>query len=193
MRPAAARDPGGRLLRHHLPRDLPPEARTYALPKEWNERWGLRRYGFHGLATRTPYVEQPRSSAVLAGPARRVVPSRRGRIAGGGARRASVDTTMGFTPLDGLVMATRSGSLDPGLLLWLLRARLGSRCQLADVLEHEVGLKGLSGTSGDLRDVLAGRAAGDEDAPSPSTCSSTGFGGRSGRWRRAQGDSTCWS
>ena len=76
----------------------------------------------------------------------------------------SVDTTMGFTPLAGLVMNTRPGTVDPGLAALAARARARARGRSsADVLEHHSGLKGLSGTSGDLRDVLAGRAAGDAD------------------------------
>jgi acetate kinase len=71
---------------------------------------------------------------------------------------------MGFTPLEGLAMATRSGSVDPGLLLWLLVHADQTPDSLADALEHQSGLKGLSGTSGDLRDVLAARARGDNDA-----------------------------
>jgi acetate kinase len=73
----------------------------------------------------------------------------------------SVDTTMGFTPLAGLVMNTRPGTLDPGLLLWLLQHGGIPVPELADTLEHASGLAGLSGTSGDLREVLAGRADGD--------------------------------
>jgi acetate kinase len=73
----------------------------------------------------------------------------------------SVDTTMGFTPLAGLVMNTRPGTLDPGLLLWLLEHGSVPEAELGDVLEHSSGLKGLSGTSGDLREVLDGRAAGN--------------------------------
>jgi acetate kinase len=68
---------------------------------------------------------------------------------------------MGFTPLAGLVMNTRPGTLDPGLLLWLLEHGHVPEPELADVLEHHAGLKGLSGTSGDLREVMAGRADGD--------------------------------
>jgi acetate kinase len=76
----------------------------------------------------------------------------------------SVDTTMGFTPLAGLVMATRSGSVDPGVLLWLLQGGRASVDELADVLEHRSGLAGLSGTTGDLRDVLAARENGEPAA-----------------------------
>jgi acetate kinase len=141
---------------------LPPAAATYALPREWNERWALRRYGFHGLS----HAYAARRGAELVG-----TPAEELRIVschlGAGASLAavlggvSVDTTMGFTPLAGLVMNTRPGTLDPGLVLWLLEHGDVPEPELADVLEHHAGLKGLSGTDGDLRDVLAGRAAGD--------------------------------
>jgi acetate kinase len=80
-------------------------------------------------------------------------------IAGG----QSIDTTMGFTPLEGLVMATRSGSVDPGLLLWLMEQTGMQELELARVLEHESGLLGLAGTA-DMREVIARAGAGDEDA-----------------------------
>ena len=141
---------------------LPPAAATYALPRDWNERWGLRRYGFHGLS----HAYATRRGADLVGR-----PAAELRIVschlGAGASLAavlggvSVDTTMGFTPLAGLVMNTRPGTVDPGLLLWLLEHGRVPEPELSDVLERGAGLKGLSGTSGDLRDVLAGRAAGD--------------------------------
>ena len=143
---------------------LPPAARTYALPREWNARWQLRRFGFHGLS----HAHAVRRGAEIVGR-----PVEDLRIVschiGAGASLAavvggrSVDTTMGFTPLEGLVMLSRSGSVDPGLLLWLVNRRGVSADHLATVLSHESGLKGLSGTSGDLRDVLAGRAEGDAD------------------------------
>ena len=104
--------------------DLPPAARTYALPREWNEHWRLRRYGFHGLS----HAYAVRRGAELVGrdPADlRVVSCHLGAGASLAAVRDGrcVDTTMGFTPVEGLVMATRSGSVDPGLLLWLLDPR----------------------------------------------------------------------
>jgi acetate kinase len=141
---------------------LPPAARTYALPREWNERWGLRRYGFHGLS----HGYAVRRAAELVGrPAAglRIVSAHLGAGASLTAVRGgvSVDTTMGFTPLAGLVMNTRPGTVDPGLVLWLLEHGHVPEPELNDVLEHHAGLKGLSGTSGDLREVLAGRAAGD--------------------------------
>jgi acetate kinase len=75
----------------------------------------------------------------------------------------SVDTTMGFTPLDGLVMATRSGSIDPGLVLWLEEHVGMPPAELASTLEHRSGLLGLAGTA-DMRAILAAEAAGDEAA-----------------------------
>jgi|tagenome__1003787_1003787.scaffolds.fasta_scaffold20585932_1 acetate kinase len=141
---------------------LPPAARTYAVPREWNERWDLRRYGFHGLS----HAYAVRRGAELVGRAPgslRIVSCHLGAGASLAAVRdgVSVDTTMGFTPLAGLVMNTRPGTLDPGLLLWLLERGSVAPAELGDVLEHRSGLKGLSGTSGDLREVLAGRADGD--------------------------------
>jgi acetate kinase len=141
---------------------LPQAAATYAVPREWNERFGLRRYGFHGLS----HAWAVRRGAELVGrPADelRIVSCHLGAGASLAAVRGgrSVDTTMGFTPLAGLVMNTRPGTLDPGLLLWLLEHGDVPEPELADVLEHHAGLKGLSGTSGDLREVLAGRANGD--------------------------------
>ncbi len=141
---------------------MPAAAATYPLPAEWNERWGLRRYGFHGLS----HAHAARRGAELIGraaPDLRIITCHLGAgaslaaVVGG----VSVDTTMGFTPLAGLVMNTRPGTLDPGLVLWLLEHGGIPQSELADVLEHHSGLKGLSGTGGDLRDVLAGRAAGD--------------------------------
>jgi acetate kinase len=129
---------------------LPPAARTYALPAAWRERWGVRRFGFHGLS----HAYASRRAAEATG-ARRIVVCHLGAGASLCAVRdgRSVDTTMGFTPLEGLVMATRSGSVDPGLLLWLLeRDRLTER-QMAEALEHESGLVGLAGTA-DMREVL---------------------------------------
>ncbi|TCK22744.1 acetate/propionate family kinase [Pseudonocardia endophytica] len=144
---------------------LDPAASTYALPREWNRRWGLRRYGFHGLS----HAYAVRRAAALVGrPVEdlRVVSAHLGAGASLAAvdRGRSVDTTMGFTPLAGLVMATRSGSVDPGLLLWLLARGGVGIDDLADALEHRAGLAGLTGTTGDMRDVLAARAAGDADA-----------------------------
>jgi acetate kinase len=129
-------------------------AATYALPAEWRERWRLRRFGFHGLS----HAYASRRAAELLDrryESLRIVSCHLGAgaslaaVAGG----RSVDTTMGFTPLEGLVMATRAGSVDPGLLLWLLQHGGLDADDVADALEHRSGLAGLAGT-GDMRDLL---------------------------------------
>jgi acetate kinase len=141
---------------------LPPEAATYAIPTAWAERWELRRFGFHGLSH--AYAAR-RAAELLDQP-----PAELGLVTahlGAGASLAaieggrSVDTTMGFTPLDGLVMATRSGAIDPGLLLYVQRHG-GFDPDAAELaLDREAGLLGLSGRSGDIRQVLAGIRQGD--------------------------------
>ncbi len=144
---------------------LPPEAAAYALPQEWVERWRLRRYGFQGLS----HAWAARRTAALLG---RPLGELRVVVAhiGAGASLAavdggrSVDTTMGMTPLEGLVMATRSGNVDPGLLLWLQTQGGLSAAEVDDGLQHRSGLLGLSGRSGDLREVLARSDAGDARA-----------------------------
>ncbi|MHB8490749.1 MAG: acetate/propionate family kinase [Solirubrobacteraceae bacterium] len=143
---------------HHT---LPAAACTYAVPADWRERWGLRRYGFHGLshawvARRAPAL-LGRDPAGL-----RIVSCHLGAGASlcaiGDGR--SLDTTMGFTPLEGLVMATRSGSVDPGLLLWLAEHERMSASELSQALELRSGLLALCGSS-DMREIVAGADAGD--------------------------------
>jgi acetate kinase len=142
-------------------------AATFALPAEWRARWTLRRYGFHGLshayASRRAAELLGRSDAAEDG--LRVVTCHLGAGASLAAVHSgrSVDTTMGFTPLDGLVMATRSGSVDPGLVLWLEEHAHTPPAELAATLEYRSGLAGLAGT-GDMREVLARAAAGDRRA-----------------------------
>jgi len=144
--------------------NLPAAAATYALPREWNDRFGLRRYGFHGLshsyAVRRGAELATRDIADL-----RVITCHLGAGCSLTASRggAAVDTTMGFTPLEGLAMQTRSGSIDPGLLLWLQQHGGIDVQELSAALEHDSGLRGLSGTSGDFRDVLAGVDSDDSD------------------------------
>lgn len=142
---------------------LPPAAATYALPASWRQAFGLRRFGFHGLSHAWAVRRAPE---LTRSPADRVISCHLGAgaslCAARGAR--SVDTTMGFTPLDGLVMATRSGSVDPGLVVWLVEHGGLDAGEVGHGLEHDAGLAGLSGTSGDLRDVLAARRGGDADA-----------------------------
>ena len=141
---------------------LPKEAATYAVPREWSAQWGIRRYGFHGLS----HQYAARRVEEWVGPGTRVVVCHLGAGASLCAVRdgRSIDTTMGFTPLEGLVMATRSGTLDPGLVLWLVTEAGMDPEHVAFMLERHSGLSGLSGTTGDLREVLEGVGAGDEAA-----------------------------
>ncbi len=143
-------------------RTMPAEASTYAVPLEWRTRFGLRRFGFHGLshayASRraAQLLDRPVESLRLAtchlGSGASVAAVASGR---------SVDTTMGFTPLEGLVMATRSGSVDPGMLLWLIRDRGLSVEEVGEALEHRSGLAALAGTA-DMAAVVEAAGAGDE-------------------------------
>jgi acetate kinase len=119
---------------------IPPRAATYAIPARWREEWGVRRYGFHGLSVEwvTSQVPVPRLVVCHLGGGCSITAVKDGR---------SVDTTMGFSPLEGVPMATRSGSVDPGALLYLLRERGLSPDQLDAALEHESGLFGLGGST----------------------------------------------
>ncbi|MBV9379535.1 MAG: acetate/propionate family kinase [Streptosporangiaceae bacterium] len=145
---------------------IPPAAATFALPAEWRTRWTLRRYGFHGLSH--AYASR-RAAALLGNDHLRIVTCHLGAGASLAAvkREAgesrSVDTTMGFTPLDGLVMATRSGSVDPGLVMWLEEHAHMPAAELAATLEYRSGLYGLAGTP-DMREILSRAAAGDARA-----------------------------
>jgi len=137
-------------------RTLPEHAATYALPHELARRHDLRRYGFHGLA----HESMLRRYSELAG-----VPMSQSSVItvqlGGGCSVAairegrSVDTSMGFTPLEGLMMATRAGDLDPGVLTTLLRNENLSPSALEDLLNRHCGLLGVSGRSADMRELLA--------------------------------------
>ena len=131
---------------------LPAAAFTYALPAGLRARFEVRRYGFHGLS----HAYASRRAAEMTGGASRVVTCHLGAGASLCAvlDGRSVDTTMGFTPLEGVVMATRSGTVDPGLLLWLLERERMTERELAAALEHSSGLLGLAGTA-DMREVLA--------------------------------------
>ena len=144
---------------------LPPEVTTYAVPADWISRWGIRRYGFHGLscawsARRAPLLlDRPADGLRLIvchlGAGASVT-----AISGG----RSTDTSMGFTPLEGLVMATRSGDLDPGALLYALEHGLTTSAASHD-LEYRSGLRGLFAEGqGDMRVLLAACAAGDDAA-----------------------------
>ena len=146
-------------------RTLPPAAFTYAGPYGWRER-GIRRYGFHGTsvaycierAAQRLAIDACRSSFIVAhlGGGCSVTAVRDG---------ASVATSMGFTPLDGIMMGTRSGAIDPGIFTFLARAWPGSAASFADdlddTLNHASGLSGVSGISNDVRELDAAARAGD--------------------------------
>lgn len=144
---------------------LPPAARTYALPASWRQQ-GLRRFGFHGLNHQ--HVSEVVQAQQAAGPGQaplRLISCHLGAGCSLCAIQAgrSVATTMGFTPLEGLVMATRSGSIDPGLLLHQLRGGVSLAC-LERVLQSESGLLGLSGLSGDMGQLRQAAASGHSGA-----------------------------
>jgi acetate kinase len=136
----------------------------YPVPADWSERWGIRRYGFHGLSVAwsteraAGLLDRPVSELNLV-VAHLGAGSSVSAVAGG----RSVDTSMGFTPLEGLMMGTRSGSIDPGIVFYLLRHGIAAD-ELADALEHRSGLLGVSGRTADVAD-LERRAAVGEDAP----------------------------
>jgi acetate kinase len=119
-------------------RSIPAEASTYAIPLRWREEWGIRRYGFHGLAVASvaDRITSRRLVVCHLGGGCSVTAVLEGR---------SVDTTMGFSPLEGVPMATRSGSVDPGAIFYLLRERGLTQAELDHTLEHESGLAALGG------------------------------------------------
>jgi acetate kinase len=141
---------------------MPEVAALYPVPWDWTQRWGLRRFGFHGLSVMYAVRRArgllgevpPRLVVCHLGAGCSVTAVQEGR---------SIDTSMGFTPLEGVMMATRSGSLDPGLLLYLQRQGV-SVADLDDALNDRSGLLGVSGVAGDLRAVLAAADGGDERA-----------------------------
>ena len=145
---------------------LPAAATTYAIPQPFRNK-GLRRFGFHGInhqhvaeSVEKQWLQQGRDPAQL-----RLISSHLGAGASLAAIKGGVciDTTMGFTPLEGLVMATRSGSVDPGLLLELMREGYDAE-RMADILQKESGLKGLSGLSGDMRELRTATSNGHNGA-----------------------------
>lgn len=134
---------------------LPEPARHYALPPDWVRTWGIRRYGFHGLAHRSMY-QRYLALADAVPPRPRVVTFQLGHgcSAAAIADGTSLETSMGYTPLEGLIMATRSGDVDPGALARLVQAGV-SASALEAGLNHESGLRALAGDSGDMRTLLA--------------------------------------
>ena len=142
---------------------LPQAAAVYPVPWEWTVKWGLRRFGFHGLSVE--YAVR-RAAALLNGVPHRMVVC---HLGAGCSITAlfdgrSVDTSMGFTPLEGVMMARRSGSVDPGLLLYLMRQHGLSAADLETALNERSGLLGVSEVSADLRQVLAAADAGNAQA-----------------------------
>jgi acetate kinase len=148
---------------------LPAVAATYALPAAWRDRFGLRKFGFHGLS----HSYAARRAAELTGNTGheqfRVVTCHLGAGSSLAAVRGgrSIETTMGFTPLDGLVMATRCGSVDPGLITWLATTGEIGVAELGDALEHRSGLAALAGLGdggGDFREITAAAGGGSQQA-----------------------------
>jgi acetate kinase len=129
-------------------------ARTYPLPQKWTQQWGIRRYGFHGLSHSYCSTEAAKR---LGRRGLRLVIAHLGNGASVSAvcDGVCVDTSMGFTPLEGLMMATRSGTVDPGILIYLLRHKGLDVNALDKALNHESGLLGVSGFSSDMRQVLS--------------------------------------
>ena len=143
---------------------LPPEAAVYPGPYEWLDE-GIRRYGFHGInhqycAGRAAQLLGKDSTSL------RLISCHLGNGCSLAAIRGgrSVDTTMGFTPLDGLMMGSRSGSLDPGILIYLIRKRCYSAAELDEILNKKSGLLGISGLSNDMRKILDAMAKGNQRA-----------------------------
>jgi acetate kinase len=147
---------------HHT---MPPRAFRYAVPQDWYTRYGVRRYGFHGTSYR--YVSQ-RAAELLGRPLGELhlVAAHLGNGCSAAAIRGgvSVDTTMGLTPMEGLVMGTRSGDVDPGMFGYLAEQAGLTAGQLTGTLDTASGLAGLSGVGNDMRAVLAAAASGDEQA-----------------------------
>lgn len=143
---------------------LEPRAYVYAGPYSWLEQ-GIRRYGFHGISVQ--YATR-RSADLLntSASALRLIVCHLGNgasvtaVAGG----KSVDTSMGLTPLEGLMMGTRSGSIDPGILVYLIRRHGYTADQIDDILNRQSGLLGVSGSSGDMREILEAIQRGDQRA-----------------------------
>lgn len=144
---------------------VPPAAHTYPVPYRWTTEWGIRRYGFHGLSH--AYCADRAAQMLKRPPAElRLVICHLGNGCSVSAVRQGVcvDTTMGFTPLEGLMMGTRSGSVDPGVLLHVLRKHGLTVDQLDQALNHESGLLGVSGVAADMRQVQAAAAGGNARA-----------------------------
>jgi acetate kinase len=144
---------------------MPVEAVTYAVPKQWREGWGVRRFGFHGISVEWSVERTGHLVGRPPGDLRIVVC----HLGGGSSVTAvrhgrSVDTTMGFSPLEGIPMNTRSGSVDPGVLVYVLREHGLTPDELDSVLNHESGVVALAGGGAGLHEIEATAAGGDADA-----------------------------
>ncbi|MGB7060304.1 MAG: acetate kinase [Geitlerinemataceae cyanobacterium] len=143
---------------------IPAAAAAYPIPYEWFEQ-GIRRYGFHGISHQ--YCAR-RAAEIVNRPLEtlKLISAHLGNGASLAAveNGISIDTTMGFTPLEGLMMGTRSGSIDPAIGIYLMREQGFTVDRLDRMLNRESGLKGIFGASGDLRAVLAAMETGDERA-----------------------------
>ena len=146
-------------------RDLPDYARNYALPRELARRHGIRRYGFHGIGH--AWMMQRYADLTASDPAKlNLITLHLGAGCSATAIRngKSVDTSMGLTPLEGLMMATRSGDLDPAIVSFICRREGLNPAQVESLLNHASGLLGVSGISRDVRDLTAAADAGNPDA-----------------------------
>jgi acetate kinase len=144
-------------------RTIPDEAAVYAVPRSWLEEWGIRRYGFQGLSVEWCAQRVPE---LLGRSVDRLVVCHLGGGSSVTAVRSgkSVDTTMGFTPLEGVPMTTRAGSIDPGALLYVLREGHLNVESLDHVLNFDSGVEGLAGGGGGMIDVERRAQSGDPDA-----------------------------
>ncbi len=146
-------------------REMPPRASTYAIPPDLAARHGIRRFGFHGIAFRS-MMERYAARAGRPAEELRLIAFHLGNGASACAidRGRSVDTTMGFTPLEGLVMGTRSGDLDPALVPYLARREGISAADVVDLFNERSGLAGVSGVSRDTREIDRAARAGNARA-----------------------------
>lgn len=144
---------------------MPPKAYMYPLPMRYYDEYSIRRYGAHGTSHR--YAAQ--QAANLLGRPLRDLGLITCHLGNGGSITAvnhgkSIDTTMGFTPLEGLMMGTRSGSIDPAILTYIMRREGITFDEMDEILNRKSGVLGITGSSGDMRDVLKAAKAGDERA-----------------------------
>jgi acetate kinase len=144
---------------------LPPEAYRYPVPAVWLERWGIRRFGFHGISVQWSVRRAGELLGREPGELRLVV----AHLGSGCSvtavdRGRSVDTSMGMTPIEGLMMGTRSGSIDPGVILRLVSRHDMAADDVAEALDHRSGLAGVSGLGSDVRVLLRAESEGHEEA-----------------------------